>query len=74
MLVTSTLAAISVSWLFTPWGLGAILAVVLLFDSEVPSRIVRAVKQRPVRLDTRRIPAIRPGAVAAESRTGVSTH
>jgi hypothetical protein len=59
-----TLAAF-IAWLFTPWGLGAILAVVLFFDSEVPTRIVRAVQHRSRRRTALTIRS------AAEPRTEV---
>mgnify|MGYP001813078827 CR=1 FL=1 len=61
-----TLAA-SIGWIFTPWGLGIILAVVLFFDSEAPARIVRAVRHRSRR---RTALSIR-SAATAETRTEV---
>jgi hypothetical protein len=66
MFATITLAA-SIGWIFTPWGLGAILAVVLFFDSEAPARIVRAVRHRSRQRTARRLPV----ASRADARTEV---
>ena len=65
MFESITLAA-SIGWFFTPWGLGAILAVVLFFDSEVPGRIVRWVKHRRRRRTALRFPAAAPGDARTE--------
>jgi hypothetical protein len=70
MFETVTFAA-SVGWFFTPWGLGAILAVVLFFDSEVPARIVRSVRHRSGRRSARRLPAAPTATARADARTGV---